>query len=293
MFCKYCGNQISDDSLFCEKCGKLLKDKEEDRTVVHDKVNAYPACSEKSTPINSHTVDEEEILAQAKFEQGTWALLPYLGDLVGLVIGIVFISWANSLSFYDRLYVFRDVLRIAGIIMIILVPIRFILTTLKISFNKNSYCTVYENRVVGTGAESVLSRNLSRFELSYKQINSVSSEKRYVTISADGRKFIVAAASPYEAQQVAKIIGDKLSECHKDSEADKNPADWKWKCSDCGEINSMVVTRCTVCGSPKSTGVILHNKERKLSEGEWLCPTCGRVNQNYVGTCGCGTIKPR
>ncbi|WP_294467715.1 hypothetical protein [uncultured Ruminococcus sp.] len=25
----------------------------------------------------------------------------------------------------------------------------------------------------------------------------------------------------------------------------------------------------------------------------WVCPKCGKINQNYVGSCGCGEIKPR
>lgn len=28
------------------------------------------------------------------------------------------------------------------------------------------------------------------------------------------------------------------------------------------------------------------------SSGEWKCSKCGKVNQNYVGTCGCGEVKP-
>ena len=30
----------------------------------------------------------------------------------------------------------------------------------------------------------------------------------------------------------------------------------------------------------------------KEDENTWECPSCGKINQNYVGTCGCGTIKP-
>ncbi len=26
---------------------------------------------------------------------------------------------------------------------------------------------------------------------------------------------------------------------------------------------------------------------------EWKCPNCGRINQSYVGTCGCGQVKPK
>ena len=33
--------------------------------------------------------------------------------------------------------------------------------------------------------------------------------------------------------------------------------------------------------------------QRAAGANEWQCPSCGRVNQNYVGTCGCGTVKPK
>lgn len=40
------------------------------------------------------------------------------------------------------------------------------------------------------------------------------------------------------------------------------------------------------------------DKEKEVSANiaigpdEWKCPKCGRVNKNYVGTCGCGEVKP-
>ena len=30
-----------------------------------------------------------------------------------------------------------------------------------------------------------------------------------------------------------------------------------------------------------------------VSAGEWKCPKCGKINQNYIGTCGCGEVKPK
>lgn len=29
-----------------------------------------------------------------------------------------------------------------------------------------------------------------------------------------------------------------------------------------------------------------------IDENVWKCPNCGKINQNYVGSCGCGEIKP-
>ena len=33
--------------------------------------------------------------------------------------------------------------------------------------------------------------------------------------------------------------------------------------------------------------------EREPEQHEWKCPKCGKINQNYVGTCGCGELKPK
>ncbi len=40
------------------------------------------------------------------------------------------------------------------------------------------------------------------------------------------------------------------------------------------------------------SGNYIPNDTNKPSENEWKCPKCGKINQNYVGTCGCGEIKP-
>lgn len=45
----------------------------------------------------------------------------------------------------------------------------------------------------------------------------------------------------------------------------------------------------------KSAGDV-HNGEYRAPENsvanEWVCPKCGKHNADYVGTCGCGTVKP-
>lgn len=33
--------------------------------------------------------------------------------------------------------------------------------------------------------------------------------------------------------------------------------------------------------------------QRTQGIGEWTCAKCGKINQNYVGTCGCGQVKPK
>ena len=57
--------------------------------------------------------------------------------------------------------------------------------------------------------------------------------------------------------------------------------------------------RTTPHSSNSYNGSLFKNMNNNLApkgsvvSGEWKCPKCGRVNQNYVGTCGCGEIKPK
>ena len=56
------------------------------------------------------------------------------------------------------------------------------------------------------------------------------------------------------------------------------------KSSDGGENIEPIIARKQDFGS----------KSRRIGtlDGEWKCPKCGRINANYVGTCGCGKLKP-
>ncbi|MBE6794131.1 MAG: zinc ribbon domain-containing protein [Ruminococcaceae bacterium] len=58
-------------------------------------------------------------------------------------------------------------------------------------------------------------------------------------------------------------------------------------CRNCGATISPSATVCTTCGAN------LKVRAAAPSQNAWICPKCGRENQNYVGTCGCGEIKPK
>lgn len=62
-----------------------------------------------------------------------------------------------------------------------------------------------------------------------------------------------------------------------------------WDCPKCGVTNVSTITYCNNCGTKKPSA---NEHLRKVENDEWRCPNCGRINQNYVGTCGCGEIKP-
>lgn len=61
----------------------------------------------------------------------------------------------------------------------------------------------------------------------------------------------------------------------------------------CGEINT-VNTDKPLNDYIQTAVNSIHNKiDKKPTETEWKCPKCGKINQNYVGTCGCGEVKPK
>ena len=61
-------------------------------------------------------------------------------------------------------------------------------------------------------------------------------------------------------------------------------------CPKCGELNSSNNTKCFKC---KTDLIEIINKKETKTSNVWICPKCGRENQNYVGTCGCGEVKPK
>ncbi|MCH5282509.1 MAG: zinc-ribbon domain-containing protein [Treponema sp.] len=64
MFCKYCGNEITDDSVFCAKCGKKVKDENTnsdsigENTANEDNANSDSDSCAKDTANEKDAVDE-------------------------------------------------------------------------------------------------------------------------------------------------------------------------------------------------------------------------------------------
>lgn len=59
-------------------------------------------------------------------------------------------------------------------------------------------------------------------------------------------------------------------------------------CANCGTENSGTSNHCYKCGKAFQS-----QTNNNITGSEWKCPSCGQINQNYVGTCGCGQVKPR
>lgn len=71
-----------------------------------------------------------------------------------------------------------------------------------------------------------------------------------------------------------------------------------WICSKCGSYNENGRLICSRCSEPKPYVITRQNhiqqpKNNIADNNSWVCPNCGRQNQNFVGTCGCGEVKPK
>lgn len=85
------------------------------------------------------------------------------------------------------------------------------------------------------------------------------------------------------------ILGICLSGSKSKEQIDnpKQPPSHLIVCPNCGEANGKNNDYCFSCKSP------LKIEEDKQDNNSWKCKKCGKTNQNYVGTCGCGEVKPR
>lgn len=61
-----------------------------------------------------------------------------------------------------------------------------------------------------------------------------------------------------------------------------------WLCPKCGNSNPSNMRYCSNCSCQKP-----NFNPISAQTDVWQCPKCGKINQNYVGTCGCGEVKPK
>lgn len=75
-----------------------------------------------------------------------------------------------------------------------------------------------------------------------------------------------------------------------------NQRNSSWRCQKCGTYNDGTSLYCARCSCEKPY-VITGNSNtvnKNVHRADvWICPNCGRENQNYVGSCGCGEVKPK
>lgn len=106
--------------------------------------------------------------------------------------------------------------------------------------------------------------------------------------------FIVVGIIFLIAAIVMFCVGESSNDDSRSSQNDKTSKNSDKprfvECPNCGELNSSNNSKCFKCKTDLTE--IINKKETKTSD-VWICPKCGRTNQNYVGTCGCGEVKPK
>lgn len=86
-----------------------------------------------------------------------------------------------------------------------------------------------------------------------------------------------------EGNLEAKATEKKIASNNKEHAKPSNTSDEQgWVCPKCGKRNTSQY--CSNCSTK--------NPAREAGKNEWKCTACGKINQNYVGTCGCGQVKP-
>lgn len=259
MFCKYCGTQISDDAVFCEKCGKRLIDKE---IVQHDE------RKEESITETKNQTEKGKFLKTVKYSPPSVGIVL---SIVLVIIGIVMVVSASNLKIYDSMYKNKDLLMVMGVIIIAAAGISFITDMIVISINSSICCSAYENRIIGRAAKSGFPTNTTDFSLGYDEIDSAKASNKMITIYANGINYIVYADSIEEADAMVNIINSHTKP--KDSGTANYYEKKRWKCIQCGSI--ITEEPCPNCHCEITF---------------WKCYNCGRKNRGTTERCAwCGT----
>lgn len=63
-------------------------------------------------------------------------------------------------------------------------------------------------------------------------------------------------------------------------------------CPYCGESNVVHNEKCYRCHRIINTHAST-SSANQIPSDSWVCPKCKKINAKYVGTCGCGEVKPK
>lgn len=99
-----------------------------------------------------------------------------------------------------------------------------------------------------------------------------------------GILFVIAANS--QEKKALQDMYNHVNHMHQHNVYESQITNYKI-CSNCGDTNDIKANYCRNCSNKLD-----NNKIVSRGQNCWVCPKCGNVNQNYVGTCGCGEVKP-
>ncbi len=287
MFCKFCGSQIDDNSTFCAKCGNNLTSIE------------TSAPTPTPPPVTNNAMPDvysSNVILKQEYRTGS-----FNSQLVGVILFIVIFaiimgfllpknSPINNLPSSKE-----DFIRILLSISAIGAAVCAVIASIKLMPLKKTFICVTETGVYGC-AGSPLYFTSKPFTLNYGQITSVSASLNALIIGSGGESYkCIIDREDY----IANIIREKIDQ--KTINPTSNPKHSKavysvkvkptgtWTCPKCGIENDGSSNSCKMCGAIITSEALESNS---ANNNTWICPNCGKINQNYVGTCGCGQIKP-
>ena len=99
MYCKYCGNKLDDNALFCSNCGKKIEGRETEEKPVSEEVKTNDSVTEHKAEDETLSVqNQEEELPEKKYEEEPYEDFAYEGPaeqekkkkwLIPVIIGAV------------------------------------------------------------------------------------------------------------------------------------------------------------------------------------------------------------
>lgn len=262
MFCKFCGAQIDDNSVFCQRCGKPTTD---------NGVKQNKPTQPSSVKLQDKNVYNSPVIKRQNYRSSALG-----GQIFAVILFIIMFAIEFALVVSDpgpfSQWKSSDEEMMKVLLRILMVGdfICAVISLIKIVPIRNSFVCVTEDGVYGSGG-SPLYFATKPFSLSYQEITDVKVYSGGVIIERGGDIYKCAIDNETE---IAKLIRTKIEQ------------NQFWECIHCGTKNNQGET-CSVCGRSKVV-----SSHRKMSSNSWTCPTCGTINTTYTGTCGCGTRKP-
>ena len=295
MFCKYCGTQISDDAVFCEKCGRSTKEKE-DTKLTNDTEgllsNRKPYIGEICCP--NCGSDQLQVISETSvktsgggYSGGKGCLGFLLFGPLGLLCGscgqsqhttttnqtfFVCSKCGNKFRSPQELEKEKDTLKGAATFSIVLGIIVLVLF------------------IIAANASNMLRYSSTGFMIFLYSLPSLLIFIGVVAygMADDKEKEAIQLKSRMEAPNKAGSVFENIKKT-KEVETDNKPkADWR--CIKCDTVNSLIVSKCVNCGEPY---VISVNSVSKTNySNTWECENCGNTNSSVVTKCtSCGNSK--
>lgn len=282
MYCRYCGEMLPDDSVFCNKCGKPTNPPT-DPSTGYGQVQTYeytPSYSYHTPPLYTPPlpVGCGPVLGSMRYSLRTVSGL-LISDFVDIVLGCLLLIFgkAINLNSYDaysyeqieNVNKIKDFLETLGTICLISGAVGILITLLIAFLNSQFHCTAYENAVVGTFTGSRWSLTPIDLSLTYDQIESVECKKKTVIITSKGSTYYVTGSNTGEADSVFFAIRKKIVQYQNSKNKAAAPDG-----SHSGQ--SMV--------SESAAGVAA-----TVKDGKKICPQCGfeqDANRKVCWKCG-------